>query len=268
MLKAQLDGETVLFPIAGDPIAQVKSPPILTNILTSRGLNAMVVPMHVAPADFAAFVALMARIGNVGGLIATVPHKRAALEACDEPSERASFAGSVNVMRKTADGRWIGDNTDGHGYMQGVAERGFDIRDKRALLVGVGGAGSAIAFEILDRGAAHLAIHDVDEVRRDEMIARLEQRFPGRVGIGSPDPTGFDFVGNATPVGMKNGDPMPIDAEKYVASQFVADSITKPEVTPHLQIARQKGCAVMPGIGMLDAQAELLVDVLTGQNLN
>ncbi|WP_417279050.1 shikimate dehydrogenase family protein [Celeribacter sp.] len=263
-MDVELNGETRLYPIAGDPIAQVKSPGLLTGILVARGLNALVPPMHVLPDDYAGFVAMMKQLPNVGGLIATVPHKQATLPLCDHPTERAVFAGSVNVMNKREDGSWQGDNTDGQGYMNGVADCGFDIKDKRALLVGVGGAGAAIAYEILARGAAYLAIHDVDETRRDATIARLSDRFPGKVGVGSADPTGFDFIGNATPVGMREGDPLPIEAEKYEAHQFVADSITKPEITPQLAIAQSKGCAIMPGLGMFNAQADLLVDVMTG----
>lgn len=264
-MDVELNGETLLYPIAGDPIAQVKSPGLLTGILRTRGVNALVVPAHVAPADYAAFVGSMKAMNNVGGLIATVPHKQATLGFCDHPTERAQFAGSVNVMNKRADGSWRGDNTDGQGYMNGVAACGFEISGKRALLVGVGGAGAAIAYEILARGAAYLAIHDVDSTRRDATIARLAERFPGQVGIGSPDPTGFDFIGNATPVGMRAGDPLPIEADKYESHQFVADSITKPEITPQLEIAQAKGCSIMPGAGMFNAQADLLVDVMTGR---
>ncbi|MCA0044884.1 shikimate dehydrogenase family protein [Celeribacter litoreus] len=265
-MDVELNGETLLYPIAGDPIAQVKSPGLLTGILVERGKNALVVPAHVHPDDYATFVATMKTLPNVDGLIATVPHKQATLGYCDHPTERAAFAGSVNVMHKRADGTWQGDNTDGQGYLNGVADCGFDIAGKRALLVGVGGAGAAIAYEILARGAAYLAIHDVDSARRDATIARLEDRFPGKVGVGSADPTGYDFVGNATPVGMREGDPLPIDAHKYESHQFVADSITKPTITPQLEIAQSKGCAIMPGLGMFNAQAELLVDVMTGNS--
>ncbi|MGB0748726.1 MAG: shikimate dehydrogenase family protein [Magnetospiraceae bacterium] len=168
-------------------------------------------------------------------------------------------------MRKRPEGGWTGDNTDGQGYMDGVAARGFDIAGKRALLVGVGGAGAAVAFEILNRGAAFLAIHDVDQTRRETTIAKLDARFPGKVGAGTADPTGFNFVANVTPVGMREGDPLPVQAEKLTAAQFVADAITKPEETPMLKIARDKGCNTMPGLGMFNAQADILVDFLSGQ---
>ncbi|MBP7001519.1 shikimate dehydrogenase [Amaricoccus sp.] len=259
-----LNGETRLYYIVGDPIAQVKSPPALTAILVERGANALVVPAHVAPADLDAFLAAARVTRNVDGIVVTVPHKIACLAFCDETTERAAFAGSTNVIRRGADGRWRGDNTDGQGYLDGMAARGFDVAGKTALLVGAGGAGSAIAYEILARGAKHLKIHDIDTTRRDRILARLAERFPGRAASGDADPTGVDLVANATPLGMREGDPLPVDATKLVAAQFVADVITRPEISPLLVHARHIGCATMPGAGMFDAQAQLLVDRMLG----
>lgn len=264
-MSIMLDGETKLFPIIGDPIAQVKSPALLTGIMNARGVNGMVVPCHVPASDVPLFFAGLKAVQNCGGLVVTVPHKGAMISFCDNPSERAAFIGSVNVMRRRSDDTWTGDNTDGQGYMDGVAACGFDIMGKRALLVGVGGAGSAVAYEILQRGAAYLAIHDLDTARRDTTIVRLSERFPDRVGVGSADPTGFDFVANVTPVGMRESDPMPVEAEKLTGAEFVADAITRPEVTPMLAMAREKGCNTMAGLGMFNAQADILVDYLLGQ---
>lgn len=263
-MDVTLTGETRLFYIVGDPIAQVKSPPALTAILVARGVNALVVPAHVAPADLDGFVTAAKATQNVGGIVVTVPHKIAALAHCDEPSERARFAGSTNVIRRGDDGLWRGDNTDGQGYLDGIEARGFDVRDKTALLVGAGGAGSAIAYEILARGAAHLRVHDIDAARRDRIVTRLSERFPGRASIGDADPSGIDLVANATPLGMRPGDPLPVDVAKLVPTQFVADVITRPEVSPLIGEARRIGCATMPGSGMFDAQAELLVDRMLG----
>lgn len=261
-MDIRLNGETTLFPIIGDPIGQVKSPEHLTRIMNARGINAMVVPAHVAPRDVPVFMAAAAIMRNVGGVLATVPHKVAALSHCDEASERARFAGSCNVLRRRTEGGWRGDNTDGQGYVDGMAREGFDIAGKRALLVGVGGAGSAIAYEMLARGAAYLAISEIDAVKRDDIVARLAARFPGRVGAGHRDPRGFDLVANATPLGMRAGDPYPVDVDHLVSGQFVADAITRPEISPMLERARALGCRTMPGFGMFAAQAEILVDFL------
>jgi len=264
-MALRLDGETRLYPILGDPIGQVKSPERLSAILAQRGENALVVPMHVAAADLAATVAALKPVRNIEGMIATVPHKAAMLALCDAPSERTRYAGSVNVMRRRDDGTWAGDNTDGQGYLDGLAACGFDVAGCAALLAGAGGAGAAVAFEILARGAAELAIHDIDTPRRDALIGRLGERFPGRVRAGGTDPRGFALVADVTPLGMRAGDPLPVAAQHLTPAQTVASAVTKPEITPLLAAARERGCTTMSGQGMFDAQAVLLVDTLTGR---
>lgn len=264
MSTVSLNGETRLVPIVGDPIAQVKSPSALTRILAGRGHNAIVYPAHVAAADLPLFLAAAKATRNLDAIVVTVPHKIAALDACGEPSERALFLGSVNVLHRRADGVWTGDATDGHGYLDGCRRHGFDVAGKRALLVGVGGAGSAVAYEILERGAAHLALHDLDIARRNTLVARLNERFPGRCAVGSTDPVGFDLVANATPLGMRAGDPAPVRLEALVPGQFVADIVTRPEVTPLIAHARAIGCRTMTGVDMFNAQADLLVDRILG----
>lgn len=263
----QLNGETKIYPIVGHPIAQVRSPEFLTEIFARRGVNAIVPPLHILPQNILPALEAFRRMENVGGIVVTLPHKIDALAACDIVSERAKFAGSVNVIHKGDDGTYLADNVDGIGYMDGVRELGFDIAGKRALLVGVGGAGSAVAYEILARGAKHLKIAELNTDRRDATIAALEAQFPGRVGIGSNDPTGVDFIANVTPCGMREGDPFPADPARMNAGQFVADSITKPAVTPMLEAARSLGCDTMTGAGMFNAEAERLVDFLLGQGL-
>ncbi|HPE60397.1 MAG TPA: hypothetical protein PLB10_08670 [Thiolinea sp.] len=263
-LKVQLNGETRLFPIIGDPIAQVKSPQNLSHILQQRGVNALVIPLHVHPTDLPATMAVLKSTANIGGMAVTIPHKIPALDYCAELSERARFVGSVNIIRKRADGSLVGDNVDGIGYLDGIHKEGFDITGKRALLVGVGGAGAAVAFEILQRDAAFLAIHDLNAERRDSVVQRLAERFPGRVAAGSGNPESFDLVANVTPVGMKAGDPYPVEVEKLLATQFVADAITRPEVSPLVQFAHDLGCKTMTGAGMFNAEAAILVDYLLG----
>lgn len=256
----RLDGETRLIPILGDPIAQVKSPALLTEGLAARGLNVIVPPVHARPADFAGIVAALKLIGNVDGLVITVPHKFGARQACDRLSGPARFIGSVNVIRREKDGGWLGDNCDGQGYLAGIRARGGKVRGASVLLVGAGGAGSAIAYEFLREGAARVAIHDADRVRRDDLIARLNAGFPGCAAAGSDDPQGFDIVANATPMGMRAGDPMPVRTEGLTPDQFVADCVTRPEITPLQDHARSIGCATMTGVGMFNGVAARMVD--------
>ncbi len=261
--QLRIDGETKIFPIIGHPIGQVKSPASLSGIMAERNFNGMVLPVHILPEDLAPWLAQAKAMRNCGGIVVTVPHKAPCLQVCARVSARARASGAVNIMIRDGED-WVGDATDGHGYLDGIAAEGFDVAGKPALLVGTGGAGSAIAYEILARGASELALHDIDTARRDSLIARLDAAFPGKVRIGSTDPRGFALVANATPLGMREGDPLPVQTDLLTADQFVADVVTRPAVPPLIAAARAKGCGTMPGSGMFNAQAVLLAELLMG----
>jgi shikimate dehydrogenase len=257
------DGATRLFLIIGDPIAQAKSPGALTRALSARGRNAMLLPAHVTAAELDAFMAGVALAQNLDGIVVTVPHKFAAFRHCATTTERARFLGAVNVMRR-GEGGWHGDMLDGVGLLGALRAAGFDPAGRRALLVGAGGAGTAIALALVEAGVAGLAIHDVDAARRDALLRRLDGR--GRLALraAGPDPRGHDLVVNATPLGMREDDPLPVPAALLEPGIFVADVVPTPEVTPLLQAARARGCRTQTGGAMYRAQQELLADFLLG----
>lgn len=260
---AQLSGETRVIPIVGDPIAQVKSPAGVTEALQAQGRNALVVPTHVTPQDLDGFISGASLARNLDAIIVTVPHKFAAYKHCATATERARFLGAINVMRRNADGTWHGDMFDGVGFVQGIREAGCEPQGKRALLVGAGGAGSAIAQALIEAGVTELAIHDGDAARRDGLIERLQARYGNdRASVGSDDPSGFDLVVNATPMGMKADDPYPVQVQKLQSSMFVADVITAPAVSPLLAAAREIGCGTQVGGAMFAAVRDLLLGFL------
>lgn len=255
-------GATRLIPIVGDPIAQVKSPKGLTRAFEAAGHDIIVVPVQVAPDDIADFFRTADRVRNMDGLIATIPHKFAMLAHATTVSDRARLLGSANVMRRTPAG-WHGDMLDGLAFVAAIAEAGCKVAGARALLVGAGGAGSAIGLALLEAGAAHLAVHDADAARRDALLKKLDGAYPGRLSIGSPDPAGFDIVANATPSGMREGDVPPVLLDRLQPSMFAGDVITAPEITPFLEAARAKGCRIQTGVGMFDANTVLMLDFFT-----
>lgn len=258
----RLDGATRLYLILGDPIAQVKSPWGVTQAFQERGHNALLAPLHIAPDDLAGFVRGVGKARNLDGLIVTVPHKFAAHAHCASATERADFLGAVNVMRRNVEGHWHGDQVDGLAYVEALRKKDFDPRGCRALLAGAGGAGSAIADALVRAGVASLAIHDGDTQRRDALIARLATLGPSDVDAGSDAVAGFDLVINATPCGMRQGDPLPFDIDGLSPSTMVGDVVTLPEVTPWIAAARDKGCATVLGTDMFAAVRELMVDFL------
>jgi shikimate dehydrogenase len=257
-------GATRVLFIVGSPIAQVKSPAGVTRSMRERGADVIVVPAHVLPADLAAWFEAVKRMPNVDGVIVTVPHKFAALGVCDEATPRARSIGAANVIRRSASGGWLGDMCDGEGYVAGLRAAGCEPAGKRALLVGAGGAGSAIAHALLDAGVASLALHEADEARREALAAKLRAYGP-QVGhpvvpeVGSPDPSGFDLVINATPMGMQPQDPLPVDVSRLSATTFVGDVVTMPPVPPLIAAARAQGLGTMTGDGMFAAVCERMV---------
>ena len=259
---ASLSGETRVIAIVGDPIAQVKSPAGVTRMLVERGRNCVVIPVHVTSADLDAFIRGATVAKNFDGIIATVPHKFAAYGHCVTASARAQFLGAANVLRRNADGTWHGDMVDGVAFVEGVRAAGCDPRGRRALLIGAGGAGSAVGLALLEAGVSELAVHDADAQRRDALLARLKTR-PGAVTrAGSPDPTGYTLVANATPAGMRAGDPYPVQVDRLAPEMFVGDVVTGPALTPLIEAARRAGCLTQTGNGMFDAGAKLVADFM------
>jgi len=260
-----LNGETRVFYIVGDPIAQVKSPAAVTQAMNALGHNCVLVPMHVTPADFGRFISGASLARNLDGIIATVPHKFAAYSHCATASERAHFLGSANILRRNPDGGWHGDMSDGQGFVGGIRAAGCNPEGRRALLIGAGGAGSAIALALVEAGATELAIHDTDTARRDALVARLKDRCGAAVHVGSADPSGYTLVVNATPLGMRAGDPYPVQVDRLTSDMFVGDVITAPAVPPLIEAARRLGCLTQVGGGMYAAQLDVMRDFLLGQ---
>ncbi|MEP7205720.1 MAG: shikimate dehydrogenase [Casimicrobiaceae bacterium] len=257
-----LDGTTRLIAIIGDPIAQVKSPGGVTRALQAKGRNAIVVPVHVPAADVDTFLRAAALVRNLDGIIATVPHKFAAYAHCATATSRADLLQAANTLRRNDDGSWHGDHLDGEGFVAAMRHAGCEPHRQRALLAGAGGAGSAIGLALLDAGVAALGIHDDDPVRRDALVGRLSTCYPDRVAVAVADPTGYAVVVNATPAGMRDGDPYPVRADKLSQAMFVGDVITVPAVTPLLATARKLGCRSATGIDMFAAVCALMVEFL------
>lgn len=258
------DGATRLHLIFGDPVAQVKAPGGVSRAFAARGRNAVLLPAHVPAAALDAFLRGADALRNLDGMVATVPHKFAAFRHCATATRRARLLRSANVLRRNADGTWHGDMTDGLGMVGALRAAGCDPAGRRALLVGAGGAGSAVALALLEAGVSSLALHDADGARRDGLLRTLAGRGGAELRAGSPDPAGFDLVVNATPAGMRPDDPPPVLVERLDSRAFVADAITAPEWTPLLRAARALGCGTQTGVGMFTAQVELIADFLLG----
>jgi shikimate dehydrogenase len=262
-MPGKLSGETLLYPIIGDPITFVKSPQRLTATFEERGHNGICVPMQVPDGELESFIRGVEPVSNIRGLLITMPHKNTMFDYCATSSETSKLLGVVSVVRRNADGSWHGDMLDGLSFVAAQKKAGARLDGARVLQVGVGGAGSAIAVALLDAGVRELVLHDSSPSRLEDLIRLLSGR--GRVIHGSPDPTGCDVVVNATPMGMSPGDPLPVRAQLLTPSMFVGDVIAGHGVTPLIQIARAAGCKTSDGVQMVEAGMELIADFLLGR---
>ncbi|MBY4868906.1 shikimate dehydrogenase [Burkholderia sp. Bp9017] len=263
-LDEGLSGATRVHFIVGDPIAQVRSPKGVTAALREAGLDALVVPAHVAPDDLAAFFAGITPMRNVDGVIITVPHKFSAAGFCTSLSDEAAFLGAANTLRRTADGGWHGGMFDGTGFVAALGDAGCDLRGKRALLVGAGGAGSAIGHALVMAGVASLDVRDNDAARTASLVDRLATLQRGTVRVAAADvaPESFDVIVNASPMGMRADDPLPVDVSRVPATTFVGDVVTKPPLTPFVEAARARGCRTVTGTQMFARVCDRMVAFL------
>ena len=258
-----LSGATRLYPIFGDPIVHVKTPKRLTAKFEERGHDGVCVPMQVREADLDAVMAGLTATPNVDGLLVTMPHKNAAFALCSTSSETSKLLEVVSVARRNPDGTWHGDMLDGLAFVAAMREQGAKLEGARVLQIGAGGVGGAIAVALLDAGVRELVLHDTDGGRLDRLVDLLSGR--GRVGAGPPDPTGFDVLCNATPLGLSPDDPSPVEIDLLRSSMFVGDVIAREGTTPLLEAARAAGCGTSDGVQMVEAVLDLMPDFLLGR---
>lgn len=250
-----ISGKTRLIAHLGFPTESFKAPMIYNPYFAKHGIDAVVVPMGCKAAEFAAFLPLVFRLSNIHGALITMPHKVTTMALLDQALTTAQVAGSCNAVRLDADGRLIGDQFDGEGFVRGVQSKGRRLRGTRVLVVGSGGVGSAIAASLAKAGVAELAVFDAYVPMMDGLAQRLRHHYPDLiVTTGSKDPAGYDIVVNATPLGMKAGDPLPMDVDRIDPATFVGEVVMKEEITPFLAAARARGCAYQVGTDMLFEQ--------------
>jgi shikimate dehydrogenase len=207
--------------------------------------------MHVRPASLQTFFDGIRTLGNLQGLIVTIPHKPVILDLVDSLTPRAQRAGVVNSVAIHEDGQTVGDTFDGVGFVAGLRAAGQDVSGRRALIVGCGGVGASIAFAVADAGAREVCVSDVADDRAAALASRL-QHAGFRSDVVMPDPRGFDLVTNASPMGMRETDPLPFDCSHLDPSALVVDVVISEELTPMLAAARERGCFIQPGAVMTD----------------
>ncbi|MEO8303072.1 MAG: shikimate dehydrogenase [Betaproteobacteria bacterium] len=254
-------GTTGLIAHFGDPIAPVKAPMIYNPYFEKAGIDAVVVPMGVRAADYPDALRAVFRLTNIRGALVTMPHKVTTVALVDHRSRAVRIAGACNAVLRRPDGSLEGDLFDGAGFVRGVERKGWTISGTRALVIGSGGVGSAIAAALAAAGVATLGLFDANAPAATALGERLGEYYPRlEATCGSNDPTGFDLVVNATPLGMDKDDPLPLDVARLRPSTFVGEVVMKQEITPLLRAARDRGCPIQVGTDMLFEQIPLYLE--------
>ncbi|AET91161.1 MULTISPECIES: shikimate dehydrogenase family protein [Caballeronia] len=247
-----ISGKTTLIAHLGYPTEAFKAPMIYNPWFDKQGIDAVVVPMGVKPEDYVAFLPHLFKLTNIRGALVTMPHKITTVGLMDEVSPTARIAGACNAILKRPDGTLVGDQFDGAGFVRGVERKGRKLAGTRVLVLGSGGVGSPIAASLAAAGVAELAVFDTNTASVDGLASRLREHYPALVvRTDTKDPDGFDVIVNATPLGMKDSDPLPFDIDRIAPGTFVGEVVMKSEYTPLLRAAKEKGCAVQVGTDML-----------------
>jgi shikimate dehydrogenase len=247
-----ISGTTTLIAHLGHPTHTFRSSLICNPWFEKHGIDAAVVPMGIRSEDYAIFFRSVFTLTNIRGALITMPHKITTMGLVDEISPTAAIAGATNAVLRREDGSLLADQFDGAGFVRGMLRKGFDPAGRRALVVGNGGVGSPIAASLAGLGLAGIGLFDPDAAASDALARRIGLHHPEvAVVTGSKDPEGYDLIVNATPVGMKDGDPLPVDVDRIAPGSYVGDVVLKTDMTPFLQAAQDKGCTIQVGSDML-----------------
>jgi shikimate dehydrogenase len=250
-----ITGQTEIIAHIGYPTHTFKSPMIYNPYFEEAGIAAAVVPMACQAHQFGQFLPNIFKLDNIRGALITMPHKVSVVGMLDEVSATVRMAGSCNAVKKTADGRLIGDMFDGIGFVRGLSRKGFDFKGRSALIMGAGGVGSAIAASLAQTGLASIELFDVNDAMARALAERLREHVPQlRVQVGGNDAASHDLIVNATPLGMREGDPHPTDLQRLHSGHWVAEVVLSTQPTPLMRKAAQLGCPLQVGTDMLFEQ--------------
>jgi len=247
-----ISGKTTLIAHIGYPTETFKAPMIYNPWFEKHEIDAVVMPMGVKAEDYPNALRTIFKFTNTHGALITMPHKVTTVGLVDECTVTAKIAGAANAVLKRPDGTLLADMFDGAGFTRGVQRKGFNLRGARCLVVGSGGVGSAIAASLAGEHIASIALCDTNEKSATGLAGRLTAHYPElEVKLTTSDPSGYDLVVNATPLGMKADDPLPFDASRLEPTCYVGEVVLKNEITPMLQVAQERGCKFSVGTDML-----------------
>ena len=259
-------GHSHIWALLAHPVGHVRAPIVMNPLIEKAGRDAFLVPFHVLPDDLEATVRQLVRIRNLRGFVVTMPHKAAMARLSAELGPDARLIGTTNTVRIEEDGRLVGEMFDGVGLVAAANANGLPRGQARALL-GAGGAARAIAFRLAAEGVASLTIANRTVEKAEELAAAVSRHFPSvPVTAGPADATGQDLVIQATSLGLKPGEALPLDPATFQAACGLFDIITARE-TELMTAAKARGCRVVGGVPMIEHQALAQIEFLRPPHL-
>lgn len=256
-----IDGETWLMGVIGDPIAQIRTPQAINPIFAARVANVVCLPLHVPAERLDEAWAGLRATRNLVGFGVTLPHKQAAFALCDSLDPLAERVGAVNLVRRERDGSLRGYQFDGGGFVRGLQAQGVDPRGRSVLMAGAGGAAMAIGFALHEAGVDKIVVANRTREKAEALALALNAA-AGRdlASTGEPLPRPGQLVINATSLGLRPEDPLPLDPAGIGAGTIVAEVIARPETTRLLEVAQARGARTHSGIHMITGQVGLIAD--------
>ena len=279
-MDSRISGHTKLYCLIGSPVGHSGSPAMYNYSFARTGVDAAYLAFEI-PLDKVEEGVKALKTFQVGGFNVTMPDKTAVAGIVDDLSPAARLIGACNTVTVGEDGRLTGHNTDGIGFVRNLQEHGVEVQGQKLVVLGAGGAATAICVQAALDGAAEIAIFN----RKDEFYAngqrtveKLAQAVPScKVSIAPLEDSGAltaavencDILVNATKVGMK-----PLDSETLISPTLfrsdlvVADTVYNPRETRMIQEAKAAGCkAAIGGIGMLLWQGVAAFKLFTGKEM-
>lgn len=267
-MSPRINGRTQLAGVIGWPLDHTLSPAMHNAVYEELGLNWVYIPLPIKDeADLMRFMGA-ARVLPFVGFNVTMPFKRLMLSMCDEVAMMAKMAEAVNTVH-VVDGRFIGYNTDGRGLVETLeADAGFEPEGKKVVVLGAGGAAGAACVSLMLAKASSITIANRRVERAEEMVsrigahARVTECIAVELGSDAEEAVrSADLIVNATPLGMKPDDDLPVPEDWLGPQQLVVDMTYGNGPTKIVSAARERGATALDGVGMLVAQGATAVDI-------
>lgn len=259
-----VSGKTAIYGLIAHPVEHVGSPALINPYLQEHGRDAILVPLHVLPASLSAALDGLRSFQNLHGFLVTIPHKQAIVPLLDRIDPGAELAGAVNVVRRERDGTLTGGQLDGEGFVRAMRKAGGNPEGARIYLAGAGGVAVGIAFALARQGARAITVANRTQARAEGLVERIASAFPDcEARPGGASAEGHHIVINATCLGLKPSDPLPLDMASLDGSMLAADVIVNPKETEFLRSAATRGCRLQYGFSMVEEQIPLLIDFMS-----